>query len=108
MAASKSFRGAPPVRHHQATRHCHNRAMTVLTYMLLVGLLKRFGDIPEVHTFLELKRKMFKNEPFTLDERIAYTTAQYHLWPHPETKKTLEIFLERRATKYPRSTKIVR
>lgn len=79
-----------------------------LADMLLVGLLKRFGDIPEVHTFLEIRRKMFKKEPLTLDERIDYTTAQYHLWPHPETKKTLEIFLERRATKYPRSTKIVR
>ena len=79
-----------------------------LADMLLVGLLKRFGDIPKVHTFLEISRKMFKNEPLTLDERIDYTTAQYHLWPHPETKKTLEIFLERRATKYLRSTKIVR
>ena len=79
-----------------------------LADMLLKGLIQRFGDIPEVHTFLEIRRKMFKNEPLTLDERVAYTTAQYHLWPHPETKKTLEIFLERRATKYPRSTKIVR
>lgn len=79
-----------------------------LADMLLKGLIQRFGDISEVHTFLEIRRKMFKNEPLTLDERIAYTTAQYHLWPHPETKKTLEIFLERRATKYPRSTNIVR
>ncbi|MXV73395.1 hypothetical protein F4Z99_03845 [Candidatus Poribacteria bacterium] len=79
-----------------------------LADMLLVGLLKRFGDIPEVHTFMELERKRFKNQPWTLDERIDFTRAQYHLWPDPRTKESLEIFLERRATEYPRSTKIVR
>jgi hypothetical protein len=79
-----------------------------LADMLLQGLLQRFGDIPEVHTFMALKRRMFKNEHLTLDERIDYTTAQLHLFPHPETKKTLDIFLERRATEYPRGTKLVR
>ena len=79
-----------------------------LADMLLKGLVQWFGDIPEVHTFMEIKRKMYKKEPINWDERIAYTTAQYYLWPHPETKKTLEILLERRASKYPRSTKIVR
>lgn len=79
-----------------------------LADMLLVGLLKRFGDIPQVHTFMELERKRFKNQPWTLDERIDFTRAQYHLWPDPRTKETLEIFLEKRATEYPRSTKIVR
>ena len=79
-----------------------------LADMILKGLIQRFGDIPEVHTFVEIKRKMFKNDPINWDERIAYTTAQYHLWPHPETKKTLEILLEKRDSKYPRSTRIVR
>ena len=79
-----------------------------LADMLLKGLIQRFGDIPEVHTFMEIKRKMYKKEPINWDERIAYTKAQYHLWPHPETKKTLEIYLERRETQYPRSIHIVR
>ena len=79
-----------------------------LADMLLKGLIQQFGDIPEVHTFMEIKRKMYKKEPINWDERIAYTTAQYHLWPHPETKKTLEIYLKRRETQYPRSTHIVR
>lgn len=79
-----------------------------LADMLLQGLLQRFGDIPEVHTFMTLKRRMFKNEHLTLDERIDYTTAQLHLFPHPETQKTLDILLERRATEYPRGTKLVR
>ena len=79
-----------------------------LADMLLEGLLQRFGDIPEVHTFIALKRKKFKKQPLTLDEHIDYTAAQLHLWPHPETKKTLDIFLEKRASEYPRSTQIVR
>lgn len=76
--------------------------------MIRVGLLKQFGDIPEVHTFVELTRKIKKNEELSLDERIDFTAAQYHLWPDPRTKETLEIFLEKRATEYPRSTNIVR
>lgn len=79
-----------------------------LVDMIRVGLLKQFGDIPEVHTFVELTRKMKKNQELTLDERIDFTAAQYHLWPDPRTKETLEIFLEKKATEYPRSTKIVR
>lgn len=79
-----------------------------LADMLLQGLLQRFGDIPEVHTFMALKRRMFKKEHLTLDERIDYTTAQLYLFPHPETEKTLDIFLERRATKYPRGTRLAR
>lgn len=79
-----------------------------LADMLLQGLLHRFGDIPEVHTFMALKRRMFKNEHLSLDEHIDYTTAQLHLFPHPETQKTLDILLERRATEYPRGTRLVR
>ena len=79
-----------------------------LADMFHKGLLRRFGDIPEVHTFMALKRKKMKNEPLSLDEHIDYTAAMLHLWPHPETKKTLDIFLEERASEHPRSTKIVR
>lgn len=79
-----------------------------LADMLLKGLLQQFGDIREVHTFMELKRKKMKNESLSLDEHIDYTAAQLHLWPHSETKKTLNIFLEKKATEYPSSTQIVR
>lgn len=65
--------------------------------MILVGLLEKFGDIPEVHTFTEFTRKIKKNEELSLDERIEFTRAQYYLWPHPETKKSLEIFLGEKA-----------
>jgi len=57
---------------------------------------------------MALKRKKMKKEPLSLDEYIDYTAAMLHLWPDPETKKNLDIFLEKRATEYPRSTKIVR
>ncbi len=76
--------------------------------MMIIGLIQRFGDIPEVHTLTALTRKKLKNQPLTLDEHIDYTAAQYHLWPDPRTKKTLDIFLEKRATESSNSTKIVR
>lgn len=101
---------------HQSTRSPFAKKITrvedmdpdELADMTLVSLLKQFGDIPEVHTFTALTRKKFKNEPLTLDEHIDFTAAQYHLWPDPRTKKTLEIFLEKRDSEYPRSTQIVR
>ena len=57
--------------------------------ILMKGLIKQFGDTPEVQTYMEFKRKTLKNEPLSLDERIAYTAAILHLWPDPETKKRL-------------------
>ena len=101
---------------HQSNRSPFARKITrvedmdpdELADMTLVSLLQQFGDIPEVHTFTELSRKKFKNVPLTLDEHIDFTRAQYSLWPDPRTKKTLEIFLEEKASKYPNSTKIVR
>lgn len=71
-----------------------------LADMTLASLLRQFGDIPEVHTFTALKRKKLKKHPLTLDEHIEYTAAQYYLWPDPRTQKTLEIFLEKRATEH--------
>lgn len=79
-----------------------------LVDMMRVSLLQRFGDIPEGHAFLALNEKKLKNQPLSLDEHIEFTRAQYALWPDPRTKKTLEIFLEKRATEYPSSTRIVR
>lgn len=97
-----------PSFEHRLEVHPDEMDPDELADKLLQGLIQRFGDIPEVHTFMALKRKMLKNEPLTLDEYIDYTTAQLHLFPHPETQKTLDILLERRATEYPRGTKLVR
>ena len=38
---------------------------------------------------MALKRRMFKKEHLNLDEYIDYTAAQLHLFPHPETQKTI-------------------
>ena len=72
------------------------------------NLIRRFGDIPEVHTFIALKRKIFKKEPLSLDEKIDYVSAQLHLFPHPETRKTLKSLQDQRATRSPKSIRIVR
>ncbi|MDE0423304.1 MAG: hypothetical protein OXN25_00390 [Candidatus Poribacteria bacterium] len=101
---------------HQSTRSPFGKKITriedmdpdELADMTRVSLLRQFGDIPEVYTFVALKRKKLKNQPLTLDEHIDFTAAQYHLWPDPRTKKTLEIFLEKRATEYPSSIQTVR
>lgn len=47
-----------------------------LVDMMRVSLLQRFGDIPEVHTFLALNEKKLKNQPLSLDEHIEFTRAQ--------------------------------
>ena len=101
---------------HQPTRPPFAKKITRIEDMdpdelvdiMRVSLLRRFGDTPEVHTFLALNEKKLKNQPLSLDEHIEFTRAQYSLWPDPRTKKTLEIFLEKRATAYPNSTRIVR
>ena len=67
--------------------------------MIRVGLLEQFGDIPDVHTFVELTRKIKKQETLSLDERIDFTRAQYALWPDVRTQETLEIFLEEKASR---------
>lgn len=79
-----------------------------LADMLLVGLIEQFGDIPEVRIFMEFRRKMFKNEPITLDERIAFTEAQLYLWPDPRTEEALEGLLESRESQSSRSTRTAR
>lgn len=71
-------------------------------------LINRFGDIPEVHTFIAVKRKILKKESLSLDEHIDYTAAQLHLFPHPETRKTLEFLVTQKETSVPKGTRLVR
>ena len=55
-------------------------------------LLEKFGDIPQVHTFMEYSRKTTDNTPMTLDERIAGLEAMNHLFPSGSTRRTLLFF----------------
>ena len=54
-------------------------------------LIKQFGDIPQVHTVADHELKVAMGIPWVPREVfIAFLEAQYHLWPHPTTLRTLE------------------
>lgn len=53
-------------------------------------LVKQFGDIPEVHTHVDIDLKLQLGMFTTLDEEIALYEATYSLWPHEETLKSLK------------------
>lgn len=63
---------------------------------LQAQLIKQFGDIPEVHTFVAFREKMQFRLPIKdADEYLRFLEAQYALWPMEETRETLET-LEKR------------
>ena len=63
---------------------------------LQAQLIKQFGDIPEVHTFVAFRQKIQFRIPIKdADEYLNFLKAQYTLWPMEETRKTLET-LEKR------------
>lgn len=53
--------------------------------------LKKFGDIPEVHTLAEFQRKTANNMPVTLDEQIEAQKAAVHLYPNETNRRTLAV-----------------
>ena len=58
---------------------------------LQAQLIKQFGDIPEVHTFVAFREKMQFRLPIKdADEYRSFLKAQYTLWPMEETRETLE------------------
>ena len=58
---------------------------------LQAQLIKQFGDIPEVHTFVDYEEKRKFGIPIKdVDEYLNFLKAQYTLWPVEETLKTLE------------------
>ena len=58
---------------------------------LQAQLIKQFGDIPEVHTFVAFREKGKLGIPIKdVDEYLNFLRAQYTLWPMEETLKTLE------------------
>jgi len=64
-------------------------------------LIKQFGDIPEVYILAEFEKKMRAEIPMTLDEQIEQAEALYALWPHQETKVTLEMLQDAKASGHP-------
>ena len=52
-------------------------------------LIKRFGDIPEVRTYMRLKQKLVNTSGLTADETIAYFTAELHLYQYDSSRNRL-------------------
>ena len=53
-------------------------------------LIKKFGDIPEVRTYIRLQRKLIWGIGLNVDEAIELYTAEYHLYPSDTTKANLK------------------
>ncbi|MCY3722279.1 MAG: hypothetical protein OXG97_08680 [Candidatus Poribacteria bacterium] len=53
-------------------------------------LIKKFGDIPEVRTYLRLKQKLGRGIELNIDEAIELYTAEVHLYSTPSTKDMLK------------------
>ena len=61
-------------------------------------LIKQFGNIPEVQTFVAYEeRRKFGIPIKDVDEYLNFLKAQYTLWPMEETRKTLETLEKRMA-----------
>ena len=59
-------------------------------------LIKKFGDIPEVRTYMRLKQKLLNTPGLTSDEAIAYYTAELHLYGYDTSRKILNQMKESR------------
>jgi len=53
-------------------------------------LIKEFGDVPEVRTYLRLKQKLGRGIGLSIDEAIEFYTAEVHLYPTPVAKEMLK------------------
>ena len=59
-------------------------------------LIKKFGDIPQVRTFIRLQRKYLSGTPLTIDEAIALFTADLYLYSHKSTEGLLKYLKKRK------------
>ena len=53
-------------------------------------LVKKFGDIPQVRTYIRLQRKYLSGKPLTIDEAIDLLAAEHHLYQWRTTKVRLQ------------------
>ncbi|RKU35702.1 hypothetical protein C6496_15475 [Candidatus Poribacteria bacterium] len=66
---------------------------------LRAQLIKQFGDISQVHIFVEWQKKRRQGLPIRdAAEYIAFLEAQYYLWPSEMTLSTLKTFQEEKAS----------
>lgn len=75
-------------------------------------LIKKYGDIPEVRTYIKYYQKLHSGTPLTVDEAIAYYSADLYLYPYPATEvilKTLKDTKKRHeALGFPADTPVLR
>lgn len=55
-------------------------------------LVRKFGDIPEVRTYIRLQQKFRSGPGLNIDEAIALYTAEVFLYGTPEAKRSLKQF----------------
>ncbi len=53
-------------------------------------LIKEFGDVPEVRTYLRLTQKLGRGIGLSIDEAIELYTAEVHLYPTPAAREMLK------------------
>ena len=53
-------------------------------------LVRKFGDIPEVRTYIRLKQKLYSGIGLNIDEAIELYAAEAHLYPSDATKANLK------------------
>ena len=53
-------------------------------------LIKEFGDVPEVRTYLRLRQKLGRGIGLSIDEAIELYTAEIHLYPTPAATEMLK------------------
>ncbi len=59
-------------------------------------LVKKFGDIPQVRTYIRFQRKYLSGKPLTIDEAIDLLTAELYLYRWQPTKARLKYLKERK------------
>lgn len=69
-------------------------------------LVKKFGDIPQVRTYIRLQRKYLSGKPLTIDEAIDLFAADLYLYPRQQRTKNWLNYLKKRKKELARSGKL--
>ena len=57
-------------------------------------LIEKFGDIPQVHTYVNMRDKALREATLTIDEYIIYAESMNYLFPSQKTKQSIETLKE--------------
>ena len=66
----------------------------ITTEQLRIQLVDRFGDIPEVHTYVEMEQKIREKGSLTFDEMLRYAESMNYLFPSPSSEQTIKKLLQ--------------